>query len=286
MNLMKTTFLLALLTGLFVIVGNAIGGPSGGMMALVFAVIMNFGMYWFSDKIVLKMYRAKVADRTTSPLLFATVERLALKAQMPMPKVYIIEDHTPNAFATGRDPAHASVAATTGILALLNKDELEGVMAHELAHVKNRDTLISTIAASIAGAITWLAQMAQWAAMFGGGRSDDDDNRGGVVGMLLMAVLAPIAAMLIQMAISRSREYIADKSGAQMCGKPLSLASALGRLENGVKQIPMQSANPSTAHMFIVHPFKASGIFNLFSTHPPMEKRIERLRMLAQGKEI
>ena len=276
MNYFKTTVLLALLTGLFVLLGQALGGSGGALLALIFAGLMNFGMFWFSDKIVLATYRARLATPQDAPVLFRVVQNLTLKNNMPMPKVYIIDQQTPNAFATGRSPKHASVAATTGILSLLSESELEGVMAHELAHVRNRDTLISTIAATVAGAITWLANMAQWAAIFGGGR--DEEERGGMIGTLFMAILAPIAAMLIQMAISRSREYAADTAGAQMSGKPQSLASALGKLDAGVKLLPLQTANPSTANLFIVHPFSGKGMLNMFSTHPPIEERIRRLQ--------
>lgn len=281
MNTLKTTILLASLTGLLVVLGNLIGGSHGATMALFFAGIMNFASFWFSDKIVLAMYRAKQVEPSDAPQLYKVVQRICEKNNLPMPKVYIIDNPSPNAFATGRSPNHASVAATTGILSILSEDELEGVMAHELAHVQNRDTLTSTIAATIAGAITWIAHMVQWGAMFGG-RSDDDDNSPlGMAGALIMAILAPIAAMLIQMAISRSREYAADESGARMCGKPLSLANALAKLERGASAIPLQGGNPSTAHLFIVNPFKG-GIAGLFSTHPPMEQRIERLQQLSR----
>jgi len=278
MNTIKTTLLLGALTGLLVLLGDYLGGSQGALIALLFAGVMNFGSYWFSDKIVLSMYRAKEVGPTDVPVLYRTVQKLAEKSQMPMPKVYIINSETPNAFATGRSPSHASVAATAGILRLLDEKELEGVMAHELAHVHNRDTLTSTIAATIAGAITWIAHMVQWGAMFGG-RGDDDD-RGGV-GMLFLAILAPIAAMLIQLAISRSREYAADESGARMCHNPLALASALNKLQRGVERYPMHSGNPTTAHLFIVNPFHG-GIAGLFSTHPPMDERIRRLQELSR----
>ncbi len=283
MNSMKTTVLLAALTGLLVIFGNLVGGSHGALIALIFAGVMNFVSFWFSDKIVLAMYHAQQIGPDDAPQLFRIVQRLSERNQIPMPKVYIINNETPNAFATGRDPNHASVAATVGILRLLNEDELEGVMAHELAHVRNRDILTSTVAATIAGAITYIANVVQWGAMFGGMRNSDDDNGGGanMIGALLMAILAPIAAMLIQMAISRSREYAADESGARMCGKPLSLANALNKLSVGVANHPMQNGNPSTAHLFIVNPFKG-GIAGLFSTHPPMEERIKRLQNLSR----
>jgi heat shock protein HtpX len=229
------------------------------------------------------MYRAKPVGPSDAPQLYKVVQRICEKNSIPMPKVYIIEDQSPNAFATGRSPTHASVAATTGILRILSEDELEGVMAHELAHVQNRDTLTSTIAATIAGAITWVAQMVQWSAMFGGARDDDDNNNPlGMAGALLMAILAPIAAMLIQMAISRSREFAADEAGARMCGKPLSLANALSKLERGASAIPIHGGSPSTAHLFIVNPFRSGGIAGLFSTHPPMDQRIEKLQQLSR----
>ncbi|NLP03142.1 MAG: zinc metalloprotease HtpX [Fibrobacter sp.] len=280
MNTLKTTVLLGALTGLLVVLGNYLGGSHGATMALIIAGVMNFGSWWFSDKIVLAMYRAKEVSKGDAPVLYNVVERLAERTRMPMPKVYIINSESPNAFATGRNPSHASVAATVGILRLLSEDELEGVMAHELAHVQNRDTLTSTIAATIAGAITWIAHMVQWSAMWGGMRRDDND-RGGALGALAMAILAPLAAMLIQMAISRSREYAADESGARISGKPLSLANALSKLQRGSQMIPMAGGSPSTAHLFIVNPFRG-GIASLFSTHPPMEERIKRLQALAR----
>lgn len=283
MNTMKTTILLGALTGLLVVFGNLVGGSHGALIALIFAGAMNFISFWFSDKIVLAMYRAQVISETDAPQLFRIVKKLAERNQMPMPKVYIINTETPNAFATGRSPKHASVAATVGILRLLNEEELEGVMAHELAHVQNRDILTSTIAATIAGAITYIASMVKWGAIFGGMRGDDEDNgAAGMIGALLMAILAPIAAMLIQMAISRSREYAADEAGARMCGKPLALANALNKLQSGISMFPMNSANPSTAHLFIANPFRGAGFVNLFSTHPPMEERIKRLQELSR----
>lgn len=281
MNALRTTFLLALLTCLLVAAGGALGGKAGMTFALVMAGIMNFGTYWFSDRIVLAMYGAREVAESDCPELYAMVRQLALQAAMPMPKVYLIESDTPNAFATGRNPEHAAVAATTGILRILTREELLGVMAHELSHVRHRDILISSIAATIAGAITYLAHMAQWAAMFGGGR-DSDDEGGGTIGLLVMAILGPIAAMLIQMAISRSREYEADRGGALISGNPLHLAGALRKLDMASRQIPMD-ANPATAHMFIVNPLTGGGIMSLFSTHPPMEERIRRLEQMANG---
>ncbi len=283
MNRFKTTLLLTLLTMLLVFMGGALGGKGGMMIAFVMAAVMNFGSYWFSDKIVLKMYNAQEITREIHPSFYGMVERLAGRAGLPMPKVYIIPDASPNAFATGRNPEHAAVAATEGVLRLLTPEELEGVMAHELSHVKNRDILISTIAATIAGAISMIGNMLQWGAMFGGGRRDDEDGggMGGLVATLAMAILAPIAAMLIQMAVSRSREYLADASGAEICGHPLALAGALRKLHNLSQAIPLHDARPATAHMFIVNPLTGGGMMSLFSTHPPMEDRIARLESLA-----
>lgn len=280
MNYFKTTLLLAGLTALLMIFGNLLGGHNGMFIALVLAGVMNFASYWFSDKIVLSMYRAKPVEEKDAPSLYRIVGRLSERSGMPMPKVYIIPEESPNAFATGRSPNHAAVAATAGILRLLNEQELEGVMAHELMHVKNRDTLISTIAATFAGAISYLANMAQWAAMFGG-RGDDDDNRGNIIGTIVIAIVAPIAAMLIQMAISRSREYAADHGAGELCGKPLALADALMKLQSGASRIPLTTGTPATSSLFIVNPFHG-GIAGLFSTHPPMEKRIEKLTQQAE----
>jgi heat shock protein HtpX len=279
MNYAKTTILLGVLTCILVLIGQFVGGTRGAVGFFFFAAILNVVSYWFSDKLVLMTTGAKKVSEEDAPVLYRVVRKLAEKGDLPMPKVYIMDNPTPNAFATGRNPKHAAVAATTGILSILSEDELEGVMAHELSHVKNRDILISSIAATIAGAITMIGHALQWGAMFGGGSRDDDD-RGGMIGMIAMAILAPIAAMIIQLAISRSREYAADKRGALLCGKPLSLAHALGKLENAVKMIPMQGGNPSTAHLFIVNPFRG-GFVGLFSTHPPMEERIRRLEAMA-----
>ena len=285
-NIFKTTFLLSLLTILLVIMGGAVGGQGGMMVAFLLAAAMNFGSYWFSDKIVLKMYNAQEITREVHPSFYGMVERLAGRAGLPMPKVYIIPDDSPNAFATGRNPAHAAVAATEGVLRILTPDELEGVMAHELAHVKNRDILISSIAATFAGAISMIGNMLQWGAMFGAGRGDDEEGGGigGMIGSLAMAIVAPIAAMLIQMAVSRSREYLADASGAEICGRPLALAGALRKLHNYSQATPMLEARPATAHMFIVNPLTGGGLASLFSTHPPMEERIARLETLATGR--
>ncbi len=281
MNTLKTTFFLTLLTLIFVGFGTILGGESGALMALIIAGVMNVGAYWFSDKMVLAMYKAKQVTEAEAPELHGIVRELATRAQLPMPKVYIMDNPAPNAFATGRNPAHAAVAATTGIMTLLSRDELRGVMAHELAHVKNRDILISTIAATIAGAISYLATMAQWGMMFGGNR-DDNRNPIGMVMTIAMMILAPLAAMMIQMAVSRSREFKADEGGAQISGNPRSLADALRKLHLGVQKVPMD-ANPATAHMFIVNPLTGGGMMKLFSTHPPMEERIARLEAMRRG---
>lgn len=275
MNWFKTFLLMGAITALALWIGHYFAGPSGMMMALLIAAGMNLTSYWYSDKIVLAMYRAQELNETQAPRLFETVRRLAQNANMPMPKVYMIPADQPNAFATGRNPQHAAVAVTEGITRLLNEDELEGVLAHELAHVKNRDILIGTIAATIAGAI----MMLRYFVFFFGGRSDDEEGRGGL-GLLVMMIVAPIAALLIQMAISRSREYGADASGAQICGKPWALANALKKLERGAQVVPMES-NPATAHMFIVNPFSAQGVANLFSTHPPITERVDRLERMS-----
>jgi heat shock protein HtpX len=277
-NTLKTTFLLALLTVLFVLVGKAIGGQSGMVFAFGLAVVMNVGSYWFSDKIVLRMYRAREVSEAEAPQLHGTVRRLAVAAGAPMPKVYVIPEESPNAFATGRNPAHAAVAVTEGILRILSPEELEGVLAHEMAHVKNRDILIQTVAATLAGAIMMLANMAKFAAIFGAGSRDDREGGGGL-SMLAMAIIAPLGAMLVQMAVSRSREYLADETGARFCGKPEALARALEKISNWSRQVPMH-ASPATAHMFILSPLSGGGLMSLFSTHPPVEKRIERLLAL------
>lgn len=274
MNYVKTTLLLALLTALLVFAGGALAGRGGAMIAFVFAIIMNFGAYWFSDKVVLTMYRAKQVTEAQAPELYNMVRQLANKAGLPMPKVYIIPTSNPNAFATGRNPKNAAVAVTEGIMRTLNREELSGVIGHELAHVKHRDILISTIAATIAGAISMLAYMAQWAMIFGGGRAGDEDSN--PFAALAMVILAPIAALLIQMAISRSREYAADEAGAKIHGQPRDLASALRKLHAGSKRAPLK-ANNATAHMFIVNPLSGKGLSSLFSTHPPMEERVKRL---------
>jgi heat shock protein HtpX len=281
-NLIKTGVLLAALTCLVILIGGAVGGQQGMLIAFVLAIAMNFGSYWFSDRIVLSMYRAQPITESQAPELYRMVRGLTTKAGLPMPKLYVIPGDTPNAFATGRNPQHAAVAVTEGIMRVLDDDELEGVLAHELSHVKNRDTLTMTIAATLAGVITYLAHMAQWAAMFGGGRRDDEEGShgGGVIGAMLMAILAPIAAMLIQMAISRAREFQADATGAQMAGRPWGLAKALEKLEMASKMAPMD-ASPATAHLFIVNPLRGEGLMTLFSTHPPIQERIARLRAMA-----
>lgn len=282
MNRFKTAVLLTALTLLMVALGNAMGGRGGMMIAFMIACGMNIFSYWFSDKIVLRMYGAQEITEHDNPTFYGIVRRLASKAGMPMPKVYIIPSETPNAFATGRNPDHAAVAATQGIMRILSAEELEGVMAHELSHVAHRDILISTIAATLAGAISMIANMLQWGAIFGAGR-DDEEGGGGMIGALAMAIIAPIAAMLIQMAVSRSREYMADEGGAKLCGRPLALAQALRKLDTASRMLPMHEARPATAHMFIVNPLTGGGIARLFSTHPPMEERIARLEQMTRG---
>jgi heat shock protein HtpX len=284
MNTTKTVVLMVLMTVLLVFLGSLIGGRNGSVVAFGIALLMNFGSYWFSDKIVLRMYNAQELASSDAPELFQIIQDLTGRAGLPMPKVYMIEGNQPNAFATGRDPEHAAVAVTKGIVSLLSRDELRGVLAHELAHVKHRDILIGTVAATMAGAISMLANMAHWGFMFGGGRSDDREG-GNPIAALAMIIVAPIAAMLIQLAISRSREFLADEGGAQMAGNPLSLAGALRKLETKAQQIPM-NASPSTAHMFIVNPLSGGGIARLFSTHPPIEERIARLEAMAYGRSV
>jgi len=275
MSAMKTTLLLAALTGLFLMVGQAIGGRSGMTIALVLAAVMNVASLFWSDKIVLSMYRAKPVGAAEAPELHAIVAKIAMKAGIPVPRLYVIPDPALNAFATGRSPSHAAVAATEGILRALSREELEGVLAHELSHVLNRDTLISTVAATLAGAISYLAHFAYFMPV---GHSDDDD--GGPLGGLLALILAPFAAMLIQLAVSRSREYGADASGARLVGYPDGLISALRKLQSAAARIPMRAANPATAHLFIVNPLSGRSLARLFSTHPPVEQRIERLMAL------
>jgi heat shock protein HtpX len=275
-NTFKTAFLLTLLTLLLMFIGRAFGGQNGMLLALVLAAVMNFVSYFYSDKIALAMYRAQPVTREELPRAYAAVERLTQKIGIPMPRIYVIPSESPNAFATGRNPQHASVAVTQGILNLLNDEELEGVLAHELGHVNNRDILISSVAATVAGAITMLASMGRFAMIFGGMGGDRDDRRGGGLGALLMLILAPFAAMLIQLWVSRTREYDADATGAHFTGNPYALASALAKLDAHSRRLPLQ-ATPSTAHLFIIQPFLGMSFSNLFSTHPPIAKRIERL---------
>jgi heat shock protein HtpX len=281
MNTLKTFVLLAGLTVLLVLAGNAIGGQGGMIIAFGFALLMNFGSYWYSDKLVLRMYGAREVREIEAPELHSMVRTLATRAGLPMPKLYIIPGEQPNAFATGRNPENSAVAVTEGIMRMLDREELAGVIGHELAHIKNRDILIGTVAATIAGAISMLATMAQWAMIFGGGRGDEDEDGGGIVSLLVMIIVAPIAAMLIQMAISRSREYIADEVGSRIAGNPHYLANALRKLHAASERIPLQ-ANPATAHIFIVSPLRGGGFATLFSTHPPMEKRVARLESMGR----
>ena len=279
-NVFKTGLLLAVLTVMLVLIGGAIGGRQGMLVAFFVAVVMNFVSYWFSDKMVLAAYGAQPIEEAAAPRLYAIVHRLATRAGIPMPRVYLIPSETPNAFATGRNPEHAVVAVTEGIMRILDEEELEGVLAHELSHVKNRDVLISTIAATLAGAITYLAHMAQWAAMFGGRGRDDEEGGSNPIAMILLAVLAPIAALLVQMAVSRSREFQADATGAKVAGKSWGLMKALEKLQMANQQMPMADATPATAHLFIVNPLSGTTLMRLFSTHPPLEERIARLRAM------
>ncbi len=280
-NAIKTTVLLGLLTGLLLWIGQWLGGPQGLVVALVFAAAMNFGSYWFADRIVLAMYGARELSEQDAPELFRIVRELAAGIPMPMPRVYLVPSESPNAFATGRSPEHAAVAVTEGILRLLTRDELRGVLAHELSHVRNRDTLISAVAATLAGVIMMVARMAYWAALFGGVRRDEREEGGGVLGFLAMIIVAPIAASLIQLAISRAREYEADASGARILHRPEELASALEKIATVSGRIPLP-AGPATAHLWIVSPLRGDRLANLFSTHPPIEERIRRLRAMAR----
>jgi heat shock protein HtpX len=279
-NMVKTTLLLGLLTGIILWIGQVFGGSQGMMVAFVFAAVMNFGSYWFSDKLVLAMYRAREVGMNEAPDLYRVVQNLTSRAGIPMPKLYVIPSEAANAFATGRSPEHAAVAVTEGIMRLMTWDEIEGVLAHELSHVKNRDILISSVAATLAGAIMMLASMARWAAIFGGASRDERDNGGGVIGLLAMSIVAPLAATLIQLAISRSREFQADASGAHLLHSGENLARALEKLAVASERIPLD-ASPQTAHLFIVNPFTGRSFANLFSTHPPLEERIRRLRTMA-----
>ena len=282
MNTVKTVGLMVFMTLLLMLVGKAIGGNGGMIIAFALAVIMNFGSYWFSDKIVLRMYNAQPVSEAAAPELYAIVRTLVQKAGLPMPTVYIIPDETPNAFATGRNPEHAVVAVTQGIMRILSREELAGVIAHELAHIKNRDMLTGTIVATIAGAISMLAQMAQFSMIFGGRR--DDDEGGSPIAAIVMMIVAPIAAMMVQMAISRTREFEADKGGAQIAGHPSGLSNALLKLEQGSQLVPMHDAKPATAHMFIVNPLTGGGLMKLFSTHPPIAERVQKLNEMARGR--
>jgi len=277
MNNIKTVFLLGAMTGLFLLIGGYAGGESGMIIAFIFAAIMNVGAYWFSDKIVLKAYGAAELSERDFPHIFRMVRQLTEKANIPMPKLYILNQDSPNAFATGRDPSHSAVALSRGMIDLMSDAQIEGVISHELTHIINRDTLISTVAATISGAIMFLAYQMRWFAIFGGG--SDDDDHGGALGLILMAILAPLAATIIQMAISRSREFKADSGGAHLTNNPEGLASGLEKLGRYSKQIPMK-ATKQTAHMFIVNPFSGKSLLKIFSTHPPIEERVARLRKM------
>lgn len=282
MNAIKTAALMTAMMVLFILVGGALAGETGVIIAFIISLAMNFGSYWFSDKVVLSMYKAKEVSEEQAPDLHKMVKRLAANADLPMPKVYIVENQTPNAFATGRNPENGAVAVTTGILRVLNADELEGVLAHELAHIKNRDILISTIAATLVGTITFLARMAGFAMMFGG----NDDEDGDAISSLVLMILSPIIAILIQMSISRAREYAADSTGSQINGNPRALASALNKLALGNQRAPMKNADTASAHMFIVNPLKGKSFKSLFSTHPSTEERVKRLMEIAEGRRI
>jgi len=281
-NTLKTGIFLVILAAILLFIGGAVGGRGGVIIALILALGMNVISYWFSDKIVLRLYGAREVSETEAPQLYGMIRRLAQRAQIPMPRVYLIPTATPNAFATGRDPQHAAVAVTEGSLQLLDQRELEGVLAHELAHVKNRDTLTMTVTATIASAIMFLADMARWGAIFGGFSRDEEDSRGGVLGFLVAAIVAPIAATLVQMAISRSREYAADATGARIAGSPYGLADALEKLAYASERVPA-NVSPATAHLFIVNPLSGRSFATLFSTHPPIEERVQRLRRMARG---
>ena len=280
MNMTKTVFLMTLMMVLLMLVGSLLGGKQGMVMAFAFSLIMNFVSYWFSDKIVLMMYKAKEVTEAEAPRLYSLVARVSQEAQLPMPRVYMIPSEAPNAFATGRNPDHAAVAATEGILKILSDDELEGVLAHEFAHVKHRDILTSTMVATMVGAIMMIARLAGWSMMFGGGSRD---RRGNALSEIALLIIAPFAAMLIQLAISRSREFAADEGGAHICGRPLSLANALQKLERNAELKPMEHVSPASAHLFIVNPLHGEGFTKWFSTHPPLQERIERLQQLAMG---
>ncbi|MGC1342548.1 MAG: zinc metalloprotease HtpX [Candidatus Binataceae bacterium] len=284
-SFLKTTFLLGVMTGLLMLIGGLIGGRGGVVIAFVFAAILNFASYWFSDRMVLAAYHAQPLDATSAPELYSIVNELAHSAGIPMPRLFMIDNDTPNAFATGRNPKHAAVAVTRGIMRICDREELKGVIGHELSHVINRDILTSSIAATLAGAVMMLAYGARWGALLGGfGGRGDDDEHGGIIGLLAISILAPVAASMIQLAISRTREYQADKSGAELTHNPLLLANALRKLENANERMPLTAAGPATAHLFIVNPLSSAGVMRLFSTHPPIEERIRRLENMAAGR--
>lgn len=281
LNRVKTLVFLAALTGLFLWLGQAFGGRTGVVIALLFAIVMNFGVYWFSDRIVLRMYNAQEIGPPDAPQLYRLIQDLTLSAGLPMPRIYVVPESAPNAFATGRDPQHASIAVTNGLLSILNRDELRGVIAHELGHIRNRDTLIMTIVATIAGALSHMANMAMWGMFLGGGNQAEDEEQGHPAGGLLAVFIAPVAGVLIQTAISRAREFLADEAGARISGNPLALASALRKLEHAKHRVPIEQGNPAMAHLFIVNPFIGTGLAKLFSTHPPTEERIAHLESMA-----
>jgi heat shock protein HtpX len=282
-SFLKTTILLAALTGIIMMIGGMLGGRGGLAIAFIFAIGMNFFSYWFSDKMVLRAYHAQPLDQSNAPELYGIVSELAESARIPMPRLYLIDSDTPNAFATGRNPKHAAVAVTRGIMRICTREELKGVIGHELSHVINRDILVSSVAATLAGVVMFVGTMARWGAIFGGFGGRDEDERGGLFGLIFMALVAPLAAAMIQLAISRTREYQADASGARLTHNPLLLANALRKLEAANERMPMPDASPSTAHLFIVNPLSAEGIQRMFSTHPPIEERIRRLEQMAHS---
>ena len=283
-SFLKTTILLAALTGIIMMIGGMLGGRGGLVIAFIFAIGMNFFSYWFSDKMVLRAYNAQPLDQSNAPELYGIVSELAESARIPMPRLYMIDSDTPNAFATGRNPKHAAVAVTRGIMRICTREELKGVIGHELSHVINRDILVSSVAATLAGVVMFVGTMARWGAIFGGFGGRDEDERGGLFGLIFMALVAPLAAAMIQLAISRTREYQADASGARLTHNPLLLANALRKLEAANERMPMPDASPSTAHLFIVNPLSAEGIQRMFSTHPPIEERIRRLEQMAHSE--
>ena len=283
MNTVKTVFLMTLMMMLFLMVGGLLGGKDGLIIAFLFSLGMNFFSYWFSDKIILSIYGAREVSPQEAPKLYSMVQKLSQKAGLPMPKVYVMDNPNPNAFATGRNPNNSAVAVTTGILRILNDEELEGVIAHELAHIRHRDILLATIVATFVGTITFISRIAGWTMMFAGGNRDREDS-GNVLVSLILMIVAPIAAVLLQLAISRAREFMADEGGARISNKPLALASALSKLEQAAKVVPMTNAGPATAHLFIVSPLRGSSLMKLFMTHPPIEERINRLKLIAQGR--